>query len=52
MRFNHMELTFPRGTLTKEFREEIDGFYGAVFGWTGPRHQSRWSALPHPAARS
>jgi hypothetical protein len=34
MRFNHMELTFPRGTLTKEFREEVDAFYSAVFGWT------------------
>jgi hypothetical protein len=29
-----MELTFPTGTLTKEFREEIDAFYGALFGWT------------------
>ena len=35
MRFNHMELTFPRGTLTREFREEVDAFYGSVFGWTG-----------------
>ena len=35
MRFNHMELTFPRGTLTKDFREEVDAFYGSVFGWTG-----------------
>jgi hypothetical protein len=35
MRFNHMELTFPRGTLTTELREEIDGFYGSVFGWIG-----------------
>jgi hypothetical protein len=34
MRFNHMELTFPVGTLTKEFREEVDAFYGAVFGWS------------------
>ncbi len=33
MRFNHMELTFPRGTLTTECREEIDAFYGSVFGW-------------------
>jgi hypothetical protein len=33
MRFNHMELTFPRGTLTPEFREEVDAFYGPVFGW-------------------
>lgn len=35
MRFNHMELTFPRGTLTTEFREEVDAFYGSVFGWVG-----------------
>jgi hypothetical protein len=28
-----MELTFPVGTLTKEFREEVDAFYGSVFGW-------------------
>jgi hypothetical protein len=35
MRFNHMELTFPTGTLTTEFREEIDAFYGSVFGWIG-----------------
>jgi hypothetical protein len=34
MRFNHMEMTFPVGTLTQEFREEIDAFYGSVFGWT------------------
>jgi hypothetical protein len=35
MRFNHMELTVPRGTLTVEFREELDAFYGSVFGWNG-----------------
>jgi hypothetical protein len=35
MRFNHMELTFPVGTLTTEFREEVDAFYGSVFGWRG-----------------
>lgn len=34
MRFNHMELTFPAGTLSPEFREEVDAFYGAVFGWS------------------
>ena len=34
MRFNHMELTFPVGGLTKERREEIDAFYGSIFGWT------------------
>jgi hypothetical protein len=33
MRFNHMELTFPRGALTDELREEIDAFYGSIFGW-------------------
>ena len=34
MRFNHMEMTFPIGSLTKSFREEIDAFYGSVFGWS------------------
>src|SRR6059058_4802672 len=34
MRFNHMELTFARGTLSDEFREEVDAFYGSVFGWS------------------
>jgi hypothetical protein len=33
MRFNHMELTFPRGTLTDEVRADVDAFYGDVFGW-------------------
>ena len=33
MRFNHVELTFPVGTLTTTFREEIDAFYSSVFGW-------------------
>jgi hypothetical protein len=33
MRFNHMELTFPLGTLTDAFREEVDAFYSSVFGW-------------------
>ena len=33
MRFNHMELTFPRGTLTDEFRADVDGFYCGVLGW-------------------
>ncbi|MEX0947540.1 MAG: hypothetical protein WEE69_01750 [Acidimicrobiia bacterium] len=35
MRFNHMELTFPVGTLDDVFRKEVDAFYGDVFGWTG-----------------
>ena len=34
MRFNHMELTFPRGTLDDVFRKEVDAFYGDVFGWS------------------
>lgn len=33
MRFNHMELTFPRGTLDPAFRKEVADFYGDVFGW-------------------
>jgi hypothetical protein len=33
MRFNHMELTFPRGTLEPAFRKEVAEFYGEVFGW-------------------
>lgn len=34
MRFNHMELTFPKGSLTTDLREEIDAFYGSIFGWS------------------
>lgn len=34
IRFNHMELTFPRGTLTNGFKADIDAFYGDVFGFT------------------
>jgi len=33
MRFNHMELSFARGTLTKEFRDEVDAFFCGVLGW-------------------
>ena len=33
LRFNHMELTLPVGTLTDEFRAGLDGFYGGVFGF-------------------
>jgi hypothetical protein len=33
MRFNHMELTFPRGTLSPEFRAAVDDFYCGVLGW-------------------
>ncbi len=34
MRFNHMELSFPPGTLTQEFRDDVDSFYCGVFGWS------------------
>ena len=34
MRFNHMELMLPRGTLTSEFREYVDQFCAEVFGWS------------------
>jgi hypothetical protein len=33
MRFNHMELSFPLGTLTQGFRAEVDGFFCGVLGW-------------------
>jgi len=33
LRFNHMELTFPPGTLDKAFRREVTAFYGELFGW-------------------
>jgi hypothetical protein len=35
MRFNHMELTYPEGTLDDVLRKEVDAFYGDVFGWSG-----------------
>ncbi len=33
MRFNHMELSFSRGTLTREFRDDVDTFFCGVLGW-------------------
>lgn len=33
MRFNHMELTFPEGTLDDQMRADIKSFYGDVLGW-------------------
>ena len=33
MRFNHMELTLPKGSLDAALRGEITAFYGEVFGW-------------------
>ena len=32
-RFNHMELSFAKGTLTQQFRDEVDAFYVDVLGW-------------------
>ena len=34
MRFNHMELTLPPGTMDARFREDVARFYGGVFGWS------------------
>jgi hypothetical protein len=34
MRFDHLEVTFPKGTLTKSFRQDVDEFYCGIFGWT------------------
>ena len=34
MRFNHMELTFPKGTLDAAFRKDVGRFYGEIFGWS------------------
>jgi hypothetical protein len=33
VRFNHMELTVPRGTLDAEMRADLTAFYGDVLGW-------------------
>jgi hypothetical protein len=35
MRFDHMELTIPVGSLTTTLQKEIDDFYGSIFGWSG-----------------
>ena len=34
MRFNHMELTLPAGTMDADFREDVARFYGGVLGWS------------------
>jgi hypothetical protein len=34
MRFNHMELTLPIGTLDAALRRDITRFYGDLLGWT------------------
>ena len=33
IRFNHMEITFPIGALTPEFRRDVEAFYGDVYGF-------------------
>ena len=33
LRFNHMELTLPQGSLDATARDEIGRFYGDLFGW-------------------
>jgi hypothetical protein len=33
VRFNHMELTFPPGTLDEAFRRDVAACYGELFGW-------------------
>ncbi|MEM9621460.1 MAG: hypothetical protein AAF993_07405 [Pseudomonadota bacterium] len=40
LRFNHMELTIPKGTLTDEWIGDFEAFYGDVFGWSGKRWRS------------
>ena len=34
MRFNHMELTFPLGSLSADFRRDVDSFYCDILGWS------------------
>jgi len=34
IRFNHMEITFPKGTLTGDFFDDVKSFYGDVYGFT------------------
>jgi hypothetical protein len=34
LRFNHMEITLPKGTLTPEFCHDVEAFYGDVYGFT------------------
>ena len=39
MRFNHMELTLPKGTFTDEWRADVESFYSGVLGWEILSHQ-------------
>ncbi len=34
VRFNHMEITVPAGSLTEEFTVDLEAFYGEVFGFS------------------
>jgi hypothetical protein len=34
VKIQHLELTMPRGTLTKQMCDDIDGFWCGIFGWT------------------
>lgn len=33
VRFNHMELTVPKGTLDADMRRQLASFYGDTLGW-------------------
>lgn len=33
VRFNHVELTFPRATLTDDFRKDVDAVFVDLFEW-------------------
>jgi hypothetical protein len=33
IRFNHMEITLPLGSLTEAFRADVAAFYGDVYGF-------------------
>jgi hypothetical protein len=37
LRFNHMELTLPLGTITDGFAADVEAFYGDVFGFISTR---------------
>ena len=45
IRFNHMELTFPRGALDDVTRKEIADFYGEMFGWSGFEFEDCFGAI-------
>ena len=32
-RLNHMAMTFPKGTFTDGFYDDLKSFYGGIFGW-------------------